>query len=125
MSGCPRRWPIEWLAALPQSCRSALVEVALRGRCTWADVGDPDALAPALAEEVIRDDGRSLGFAHPLFARATLDSANPAELAPAHEHAAQHCSDPLDRARHLAARVYRKLGVRNRTELAARWSELG
>jgi DNA-binding CsgD family transcriptional regulator len=91
------------VSALPATCRSALVDLAVLGQCTWDDVADGDALAPAMSEELVRDDGRVIGFVHPLFARAVLDSATPFDLARAHARAALSATDSLERARHLAA----------------------
>ncbi len=97
------------LVRLPAPTRRILLVAALSARPTLglleASIGHaPDALLePALQAGLIRLDGRSIAFSHPLYASTLVAQAAPGELRETHTWLGQtDLEDPEARARHLA-----------------------
>jgi DNA-binding CsgD family transcriptional regulator len=97
------------LEHLPSSTRRLLLTAALSTRPTVglleaAAGGDPEtALRPALDAGLIRIDGRSITFCHPLYASTLVAEASVAECRRAHAWlSGAMTEDPEARARHLA-----------------------
>ncbi|HEX8024827.1 MAG TPA: LuxR C-terminal-related transcriptional regulator, partial [Candidatus Limnocylindrales bacterium] len=98
----------ERLAALPDGTREVLLDLAVVGTV------DPDRLAAmhgvdvggdlerAIADALVRRDGRSISFAHPLYAAAAEAAATPEQRRAAHERAARTAADVEEEARHRA-----------------------
>ena len=61
-----------------------------------------ELLAPAETRGIIRIDGGTLGFTHPLLASGVYAAAGAAERREAHRRLAAVADDPEERARHLA-----------------------
>lgn len=88
------------IRSLPGPTRDALLVASALSRPT-TELVDPQALTPALDEEVVTVlDGR-IEFTHPLFAAATYGSASPSRRQRLHRELAERVTDPEDRARHL------------------------
>ncbi len=97
------------LVRLPAPTRRLLLTAALSAKPTLglleASAGnDPEpALRPALAAGLVRIDGRSVTFDHPLYASTLVAEASVAERRRAHAWLADAAAeDPEARARHLA-----------------------
>ena len=97
------------LGRLPVPTRRLLLIAALSARPTLglleASVGeDPEpVLRPAVDAGLVRVDGRSIAFGHPLYASTLVAESSPAERRQAHAWLAGAASeDPEARARHLA-----------------------
>ncbi|HEY2915985.1 MAG TPA: LuxR family transcriptional regulator [Candidatus Limnocylindrales bacterium] len=96
------------LASAPATVRAVLLDLAIlgaadddrlaavEGRPVGADLGVADA------EGLLRRDGPSVAFAHPLYAAAALAAASPAERRAAHRRVAETAASPEERARNLA-----------------------
>jgi DNA-binding CsgD family transcriptional regulator len=87
---------------LPREAREALLLAAV---LSAPDSGSVKlaALAPAEEEGMVRvDDGGRIVFDHPLFASAAYSSIATSRRRALHRRAAELCSDPEQRARHLA-----------------------
>ncbi len=97
------------LVRLPAPTRRILLTAALSARPTLglleASIGhEPDTLLqPALEAGLVRLDGRSIAFSHPLYASTLVAQAAPGELRETHAWLGQtELEDPEARARHLA-----------------------
>ena len=97
------------LDRLPNPTRRLLLTAALSARPTVglleaAAGGDPEpTLRPALDAGLIRIDGRSITFGHPLYASTLVAEASVTESRRAHTWlAGANAEDPEARARHLA-----------------------
>ena len=96
------------LAALPQPARDVLLDVAILGT---ADEGRLDAiegrdvrseLESGLADGLLQRDGNAIAFAHPLYAAAALESAEPATRRAAHGRMAGTATSIEEGALHRA-----------------------
>ena len=87
------------ISTLPGPTRSALAFVAALGSPSETVLRragvTPEALAPAVAEDVISIVAGQVSFTHPLLASAVSDAS-------VHRHLATILDDPVARARHLA-----------------------
>ena len=87
------------ISTLPAPTRSALAFVAALGSPSETVLRragvTPEALAPAVAEDVISIVAGQVSFTHPLLASAVSDAS-------VHRHLATIVDDPAARARHLA-----------------------
>jgi class 3 adenylate cyclase/DNA-binding CsgD family transcriptional regulator len=95
------------LAALPEETGRVLLAAAALSQPAASvaarAAGEPqEALAPALAAEVVELDGDRLRFTHPLLAAGAYDAAGPLQRRRAHERLAALVADPEEQARHLA-----------------------
>ncbi len=85
---------------------AALGTVAAMSRPTLASASaavDAGALDPAFAAGVLREDGDSIRFDHPLLAEAAYRMLPPSSRSAVHERLAELSSDAEERARHLSA----------------------
>jgi tetratricopeptide (TPR) repeat protein len=96
------------LAGLPERTREALLVAAAISQPALsmlaAAIGE-DAegqLAPACEAKVVRVEGETITFAHPLLASAAYSQASPARRRDLHRRLAALVSDAEERARHLA-----------------------
>ena len=87
---------------LPSEAREALLLAAVLSAPDSKSV-ELAALAPAEEQGMVRVDGSGrIEFAHPLFASAAYSSIATSRRRALHRRAAELCSDPEQRARHLA-----------------------
>jgi len=97
----------ERLLGLPDQTRAALLVVAVIGSPTPDLVEaagiSAEALAPAVAAEVLEHTNGKLRFAHPLLASGVIVEATEAERRGAHRLVASVVDEPVSRARHVAA----------------------
>ncbi|HMJ94545.1 MAG TPA: AAA family ATPase, partial [Thermoleophilaceae bacterium] len=96
----------ERLRALPAETTDALATVAAMGQPTVAAasaVVDPGALDVAFTADVVREDGETIRFDHPLLAEAAYRMLPPSRRRSVHERLAEVATDAEERARHLAA----------------------
>jgi DNA-binding CsgD family transcriptional regulator len=98
----------ERLAATPAQARQVLLDLAILGSADAdrlaAVAGRPVDAELARGEEdgLIRRDGHSVAFSHPLHAAAALASAAPSERRAAHARVAASATGQEERARHRA-----------------------
>jgi len=94
------------LAPFPAETREALLALAVSSRSTLAALevvgSDEQALAPALAADVIEVVGDEVRFTHPLLSSTVYREAPAAERRAFHGRLAQVVTEPVARARHLA-----------------------
>jgi DNA-binding CsgD family transcriptional regulator len=96
----------ERLTALPAQTTDALGTLAAMGRATVATAAtavDPGALDAAFRADVVREDGDTIRFDHPLLADAAYRMLPPSRRRAVHERLAGLAHDAEERARHLAA----------------------
>jgi DNA-binding CsgD family transcriptional regulator len=91
------------VSKLPDDCRSALLDVAVRGRESLHALSEPDRLDAAFDARIVQHRGSLVEFVHPLLRQAVIDAAGSGELRRAHLAAAQAAPDALTRAMHIAA----------------------
>ena len=96
----------ERIAVLPAATRAALAVTSALARPTpelvSLAVGDPGALQPAFAADVLDADGGRLRFSHPLLAAAAFDRLDPIARRAVHERLAAVTPDAAEAAHHLA-----------------------
>jgi DNA-binding CsgD family transcriptional regulator len=94
------------LAALPDATHEALLLAAAHGHASSALVAaagiDRDALAPALAANVVEEDTGAIRFTHPLLASTLYQGVSDDDRNRAHATLSQIVGEPVERARHLA-----------------------
>lgn len=99
------------VARLPVETRASLLLLAAHGSAAVDElqrVGiDENALAPALATEIVALEGADLRFTHPLLASAVYDDSSADERRGVHARLAEVASDPIARARHRALADHR------------------
>jgi DNA-binding CsgD family transcriptional regulator len=96
----------ERLGALPPETTDALGTLAAMGRATVATAAtavDPGALDAAFGADVVREDGDTIRFDHPLLADTAYRMLPPSRRRAVHERLAELADDAEQRARHLAA----------------------
>jgi DNA-binding CsgD family transcriptional regulator len=102
------------LSSLPVATRTALgiLAAAVHPRADQVAqlVGDDEVLDSALAAGVLEHDGHDLRFAHPLLAAAAYRTLPPRRRRSVHERLGGAATDPIERARHLAAASVRSDG---------------
>ncbi|HEY2916146.1 MAG TPA: AAA family ATPase [Candidatus Limnocylindrales bacterium] len=95
------------IEALPRETRDALLLAAIATEPTTDTLRRVDreasrAIQPAVAAGVVRHDGPTIRFGHPLLAQAVIQTSSPAELRRAHAALARTAVSDDVRARHLA-----------------------
>jgi DNA-binding CsgD family transcriptional regulator len=97
------------LQGLPEATHEALILAAAHGHAsralmTAAGIAE-DALAPALAGNIVEESGGVIRFTHPLLASTLYQGVSDDERHRAHAILAEVADDTVERARHLALSV--------------------
>jgi DNA-binding CsgD family transcriptional regulator len=90
------------LDILSPDARDAVLAAAALAQPNASVVGNPDAVAEAIAAGVLEGEGDSLRFTHPLFAASAYEDASEEERKATHGRLSKIVTDPEERARHLA-----------------------